>query len=209
MCSVLTCSHLWREQHANGGPANSGELLQMPVKVHSAGLWAQVQLEHIVESVFECLACWRSFCFAIAVFLLFLYKAADTGPAAGSMPSYSPLQLSSCNSQSPGISSMLCAGRNSKPSFDCTSGCAVFEELDYLCNLIGLWVPPHATSNDKTLAEHKTREGSVRKDQERVIVCDHHFPFRGLSCFWTHHCTCCHFHLHQSRWNWSTISCAS
>ncbi|KAJ8358739.1 hypothetical protein SKAU_G00152640 [Synaphobranchus kaupii] len=42
-----------------------------------------------------------------------------------------------------------CAGRHSKPSCDGTYGCAILEELDYLCNLNGLQVPPHATSSDK------------------------------------------------------------
>ena len=30
-----------------------------------------------------------------------------------------------------------------------TYGCAILEELDYLCNLNGLQVPPHANSSDK------------------------------------------------------------
>ena len=34
------------------------------------------------------------------------------------------------------------------PSCD-THGCAILEELDYLCNLIGLQVQPHASSSDK------------------------------------------------------------
>ncbi|KAJ8355046.1 hypothetical protein SKAU_G00226130 [Synaphobranchus kaupii] len=42
-----------------------------------------------------------------------------------------------------------CAGRHTKPSCDGTYGCAILEELDYLCNLNGLQVPPHATSSDK------------------------------------------------------------
>ncbi|KAJ8354561.1 hypothetical protein SKAU_G00221280 [Synaphobranchus kaupii] len=36
-----------------------------------------------------------------------------------------------------------------KPSCDDTYECAILEELDYLCNLNGLQVPPHATSSDK------------------------------------------------------------
>ena len=40
-------------------------------------------------------------------------------------------------------------GRHLKSSYDCKYGCAILEELDYLCNLIGLQVPPHATSSDK------------------------------------------------------------
>ena len=80
-----------------------------------------------------------------------LHKGADTGPAAGLLLFHGPVQLASHTSLSPGISpthSWDCPGRHSKPSCD-TYGCAILEELDYLCNLNGLQVPPHATSSDK------------------------------------------------------------
>lgn len=44
MCSAWTCSYLWREQCASGGPVNSDVLWQTSSKLHSAGLWAQVTL---------------------------------------------------------------------------------------------------------------------------------------------------------------------
>lgn len=47
MSPVWTCSHPWRKWGANGGPANSGVLWQIPIKLHSAGLWAQVPLQGI------------------------------------------------------------------------------------------------------------------------------------------------------------------
>ncbi len=50
MFSVWTCSHLWREQGANGGPADYGVLWQMPIKLHSAVLWAQIPLQDIRSS---------------------------------------------------------------------------------------------------------------------------------------------------------------
>lgn len=36
-------------------------------------------------------------------------------------------------------------------------GCAILEELDYLCTLIWVQVPPHATSMTSILAEHLRR----------------------------------------------------
>ena len=51
-------------------------------------------------------ACWRSFCRALAVLFLFL-KGADTDPATALMPFSCPVQLSLCNSRFPGIYSML------------------------------------------------------------------------------------------------------
>ena len=44
-CSVWAGSPLWREQGASGGPANFGVLWWMPIKMHGAGLWAQIPLE--------------------------------------------------------------------------------------------------------------------------------------------------------------------
>ena len=45
MCSVWTCSHLWREQEASSEPDNSGVPSWIPVDSHSPVLWAQVPLE--------------------------------------------------------------------------------------------------------------------------------------------------------------------
>ena len=50
---------------------------------------------------------------------------------------------------------------------DCLAGCTILEELDYLCNLIGLRVLPLATSTDKdtsrTLIE-KNQSGRKRRE---------------------------------------------
>ena len=51
----------------------------------------------------------------------------------------------------------------------------------------------------RTLAEHKTREESVRT--ERAISCYHHMQNHslvGVVLRLPLHCTFCHFHLHQS-----------
>ena len=47
MCLVWTCSNLWREWGASGRPANFVVLWWMPIKVHGAGLWAQVPPEDV------------------------------------------------------------------------------------------------------------------------------------------------------------------
>ena len=47
-------------------------------------------------------------------------------------------------------------------------GCATLEELDYLCNLIGLRVLPHATSRDKATSRtqlEKNQSGRIRREQ--------------------------------------------
>lgn len=95
-----------------------------------------------------------------------------------------------------------------KPSCDCTYGCAILEELDHLT---GLQVPPHTTRSDKDTNELKTREDSVRKDQERTTVCGRHMeiPSTLVGLLLPLHRTCCHFHLQQSRCDWVTITCAS
>lgn len=45
MSSEWICSHLWKEQGASAGPANSVVLWQMAVELHGAGRWAQDPLE--------------------------------------------------------------------------------------------------------------------------------------------------------------------
>ena len=35
------------------------------------------------------------------------------------------------------------------------------------------------------------------------------YPFLRVVLLFPLHCTCCHFHLYQSRWNWFTITCTS
>ena len=37
-------------------------------------------------------------------------------------------------------------------------GCAILEKVDYLCNLIGLQVLPHATSSDKNTGRSKVKD---------------------------------------------------
>lgn len=59
-----------------------------------------------------------------------------------------------CQSTSPGILSILL--RHSKHSCNSTYGCAILEELHYLCNLTGLQVAAgHAISSDKGTSENQ------------------------------------------------------
>ena len=69
----------------------------------------------------------------------------------------------------------------------------------------------HSRTVTRTLVEHKTREESVRKDKERAAVCGHHMQNHSLLgvVLFCHFLAPCHFYLHQSRWNWFTIPCAS
>ena len=89
------------------------------------------------------------------------------------------------------------AGRHSKPSCNRMYGCTILEELDHLCSLIGLQLPPHAPSRDKD-----TRKESVRKDEEReqlsVASTCKTISFLGIVLLLPVHCPCCDFHLHQS-----------
>ncbi|KAJ8339725.1 hypothetical protein SKAU_G00343580 [Synaphobranchus kaupii] len=67
-------------------------------------------------------------------------RGADTGPAAGLLPFYGPVQLSSCNGPSPVISTSLLrlCWETQQTLRRHVYGCAILEELDYLCNLNGL-----------------------------------------------------------------------
>ena len=97
-----------------------------------------------------------------------------------------------------------CAERHSKSSCDCKNGCAILEKLDYLCCRYCFILPVVK----RTLAEHKTRDESVRKDKDSAISCGHHMktiPFFGVVMLLPLLGTCYHFHLHQSRYNWFTI----
>ena len=140
------------------------------------GRWALMESETCMP-----VACWRSFWRALAVLLLFLLAQKEQIQVLSSSPRVTAGLLVSppC--------SWHCAGRHSKSSRRITYGCAGYRLM--LLVVTG------------TLAEHKTKEELVRKDKERAAVCVHHmwnhFPFLGLCCFCLH-CTCCHFHLHQS-----------
>ena len=123
--------------------------------------WAQCEPALILKENGPPVVCWRSFiepwqwssCSSSN-------QGVHTGPAAGWCPSIT-------RSSSPRVTSGLlvsplcswdCAGRHRNPFCVCT--CAILEELDCLCNLIGLQVLPHATSSDKNTSRTKTREGS-------------------------------------------------
>ena len=63
---------------------------------------------------------------------------------------------------------------------------AILKELDYLCKLIlGCRYRLMLPVVTRTLAEHKTREESVREDQERAILCGNRtqklFPFPSFA----------------------------
>ncbi len=93
-------------------------------------------------------AYWRSFWRALAVLHLFLLAQKNKYQSCcwvvcclSVVPSSSP-----CVTGLPPISrpcSLNCAGRHTKPPYNSTYG------WDYLCNLIGLQVLPHATSSHK------------------------------------------------------------
>ncbi len=65
--------------------------------------------------------CWRSFWRALAALLL-------------NTKQISVLLLGCC----PSTAFYNCVGKHTKPPCDSTYGCVILEELDYLCNLIGL-----------------------------------------------------------------------
>lgn len=106
-CSAWSCSHLWREQGASGGPASSGVLRWMQMVQQDASLWAQISLREsgpnamLMESVSEVLVKNMHTSRAVG------HKGADTGHIAGLRPFYGPFELSSCNSLSPGIFTLL------------------------------------------------------------------------------------------------------
>ena len=173
--SVWTCSHLWRERRANGGPAGSGFLSQMPVEVHAAGLWAQVPLQDITPlwSLFltvwseTCtpVTCRRSFCRDLAVLLLFLLAQRSRYRSccwfnAHLHPCPCLLAVPTCSSH--------CAGRHGKPSCNGTHRCAILQQLDYLCNLTGLQVLPHDTNSDKNT--RRNQSGRIRREQLSVAT---------------------------------------
>lgn len=123
-------------------------------------------------------------------------KWADIGPAAGSVPYYSSIQLL-CNGAFP-PHALDCAGRHSTPPYNSMYAFAIQEEWGYLCNLNEQEIPSHATSSDKDAS--KDRGKSVRRDKQRAMVCGHHL----LNPFWRLSCCClssahCHFLLQQSR----------
>ena len=131
-----------------------------------------------------------------------MFTSASNGPAAGLMALYGPVQLSSCNGSSPGMPSVLFAGKHSKPSCDHSYGCAILELLDYLGCRDCLMLPEVT----RTLAEHQTREESARNDKGRATVFGHLIEKNktkkhslGVFLLLPLHCNCCHFYLQQSR----------
>lgn len=79
------------------------------------------------------------------------HKGADTGPAAGLMIFYSPVQLFLSNTLSPGILPTLL-------------------QLGETADLVG--EAERSTQDCRSLAKkNKTRAKSVRKDQKRAMVC--------------------------------------
>ena len=115
-------------------------------------------------------ACWRSLCRSLAVLLLFLLKQRIRYRSCCWVDSllrpcpalivYHPVSwyLLHALERELGDSKPLCRMYRY----------VLLEELDYLCNLIGLQVQPHATSKDKDT----NRTQLVKKD--RATVCGHH-----------------------------------
>ena len=138
------------------------------------------------------------------------HKAAETGPAVGLLPFYGPDQLSSCNGPSPGIFStllrlcwetqqmcLLAKACMDVPSWRSWTTCATWMGCRY-CLILALVT--------RAQAKCKTIEKSVRKDMKgkwSVASTCKTISFLGVVLLLS---TFCRFHLHQSRWNWFTIS---
>ena len=93
------------------------------------------------------------------------------------MPFCRPVQLSLCNGRSPGISSMLLrlCWETQQTFF-----WPILEKLVYLCNLIWLQAPPHATSCDKDTSRTQNERRIRRKDKEKAILCGHRMQNHSL-----------------------------
>lgn len=122
---------------------------------------------------------------------------------------YDPVKLSWCSCLSLCIISRLLRLRgDSKPFCKYTHRCFILEQQDFLCSLIGLQEPPHATSGDipvvtLTQANDKTRKKS-HKEYEAPLwmaISLKSFPFFRIVLLLPLLCCCCHFYLHQSRLN--------
>ena len=127
MCSVWTCSHLWRERVTSGWSNYSGVFWRLLIEPHGSGLWGQVPLKDVEHSccphgvcfwqfVLKPVACWRSF-----------FRAPPVPPSTkeqipvlllGWCPS-TALSSSPCLLVSP-LCSWDCAGSHSKPSCEST-----------------------------------------------------------------------------------------
>ena len=97
----------------------------------------------------EPVACWMSFSRSLEVLLLFLLAQRSRYRSCcwvDALPQPCPALLVSWYLLY-ALETVL--GSHSKPSLCGTYECAILEELDYMCNLIELQVPPHATSSDK------------------------------------------------------------
>ena len=124
---------------------------------------------------------WRASSWAKALLLLLLLTQRSRKPVLplGWLLFYAPVQLSSCNVRPPGISSVLLRL--------ILLAATVLEELDYLCNLIGL---PSATSCSQWPGhEHNTKllknqSGRIRREQlSLTTTCKNHYPQLELCCF--------------------------
>ncbi len=109
MCSGWTCSHLWKEQGASGGPGHFGVQWQMPIKFHGAGQWVQGPLEDDGPSGHTHEVCFWLFCQRHShhwpaggnfvelwqcSFCSSLHKGSETSPADGLRTLYGPVQHS-------------------------------------------------------------------------------------------------------------------
>ena len=174
MWQLWTCSHLWREW---GKCQLSWTVLGCEHRFHY-----RTSRPHaiLMESVSDSLPTGGHFvglwqCFSCSSLLLGCYCPSTT--LSSSHRAMAHLLVSPPHSWD-------CAGWSSKPSCDGTYGCAILEELDYLCNLNGLQVT-RLTVVPMARAKFKTREKSVRKDMERGMCLwpppAKLFPFYGLS----------------------------
>lgn len=141
-------------------------------------------------------ACWRSFCKALAVLLLAQKLHWCRSAAWSSTPQVTASLLVS----------LPCYqdydGRHSQPACDCMDRCAILEELEYLCNLIGLQAQPHATSSDKQNAKlEKNPSWRIRKEQLSVATTCKTISFMEGFLAFASALPLCHLHLLQRWWN--------
>lgn len=122
---------------------------------------------------------------------------------------YDPVRLSWCSCLSLCIiSRLLRLQGDSKPFCNYTHRCFILEEQDFLCSLIGLQEPPHATSGDiPVVTLTRAKEQNLKKQSQGIwsTTVDGHHPeiisFFRIILLLPLLCCCCHFYLHQSRLN--------
>lgn len=120
MCSLWTCSHLWKLQGESGGTVNSA--IQLEIQLCCAAQWAQGLLESngpqvtLMKIFFLIVSSWHSHQWPAGGYFVGLWqcsscssllKWANSGPADRLRTFYRPIHLLENNGLSPGISSTI------------------------------------------------------------------------------------------------------